>query len=62
MISYELERSSIDDDHWMFYASFGSDEDEAIKYWHYWQEKQPNYKFRLQRVTKVVIAMSGNPL
>ena len=58
--NYTLERSIINDDNWEHYADLGCDEDTAIEMWHYWQEKQPNYQFRMYKVTKELVAMSGN--
>ena len=59
-ISYELQRCITDDDNWEFYTSLGCDETTAIEQWHYWQERQPKSKFRMYKVTKELVAMSGN--
>ena len=60
MTNYTLERCITNDDNWEHYATVGCDESTAIEHWHYWQEKQPNYEFRLYEVTKKLVAMSGN--
>ena len=58
MTNYTLERNITNDDNWEHYADLGCDETTAIEMWHYWQEKQPNYKFRMYRVTKELVAAS----
>jgi hypothetical protein len=60
MINYTLERCITNDDNWEHYCDLGCDETTAIEMWHYWQEKQPNYAFRMYKVTKELVAMSGN--
>lgn len=60
MINYTLERCITNDDNWESYADLGCDEATAIEMWHYWQEKQPNNKFRMYKVTKELVAMSGD--
>lgn len=60
MANYTLERNITNDDNWEHYADLGSDETTAIEMWHYWQEKQPNNKFRMYKVTKELVAMSGD--
>ena len=60
-INYELERAIGNDDNWEFYTSLGCDETTAIEIWHYWQDKQPNNKFRMYKVTKESVANSANP-
>lgn len=60
MTSFVLERCITNDDNWEHYADLGCDEDGAIEMWHYWQERQPNYKFRMYKVTKELVAMSEN--
>lgn len=59
MINYTLERNITNDNNWEHYADLGCDETTAIEMWHYWQEKQPNSKFRMYKVTKELVAMSG---
>ena len=59
MTNYTLERCITNDDNWEHYADLGCDETTAIEMWHYWQEKQPNYKFRMYKVTKELVAISG---
>jgi hypothetical protein len=59
MTNYTLERDITNDGNWEHYADLGCDEITAIEMWHYWQEKQPNYKFRMYKVTKELVAMSG---
>lgn len=60
MINYTLERNITNDGNWEHYADLGCDETTAIEMWNYWQEKQPNSKFRMYKVTKELVAMSGN--
>lgn len=57
-VTYELERSIGDDDNWEFYTSLGCDEPSAVEQWHYWQERQPNNKFRMYRVSRELVAIS----
>lgn len=56
--NYTLERCITNDDNWEHYCELGCDETIAIEHWHYWQEKQPNYKFRMYKVTKELVAAS----
>lgn len=58
MTNYTLERTITNDDNWEHYADLGCDETTAIEMWHYWQEKQSNYQFRMYKVTKELIAAS----
>lgn len=58
MTNYTLERCITNDDNWEHYCELGSDETTAIEMWHYWQEKQPNHKFRMYKVTKELVAAS----
>ena len=60
MINYTLERN-ITGDNWEHYCDLGCDEATAIDMWHYWQEKQPSYKFRMYKVTKELVSTSENP-
>ena len=60
MTSFVLERCITNDDNWEHYADLGCDETTAIEMWHYWQDKQPNYKFRMYKVIKELVAMSEN--
>jgi len=59
MTNYTLERNITNDNNWEHYADLGCDEATAIEMWNYWQEKQPNSKFRMYKVTKELVAMSG---
>ena len=62
MTNYTLERNITNDDNWEHYADLGCDETTAIEMWHYWQEKQPNSRFRMYKVTKELVAISQNPI
>jgi len=62
MVNYTLERNITNDDNWEHYADLGCDETTAIEMWHYWQEKQPNSRFRMYKVTKELVAISQNPI
>ncbi len=60
MVNFVLERSTADEDKWGHYCNLGCDETEAIKMWHHLQDRQPYHKFRMYKVTKELVAMSGN--